>query len=62
MCWKCGKMWWGVLVLILGVLLLLRDIGIWTFWGIQPWTLIFLLFGLGASSTSICKCETKKKK
>ena len=41
----CGGFWWW-LVLIVGVLFLLRDLGFWSFWNIQPWTAVFVLLGL----------------
>jgi len=37
---------WGWLLLIVGVLLLLRDLGHWDFWNVQGWTLAFLALGL----------------
>jgi len=36
----------GWLLLIVGVLLLLRDLGQWDFWNLQGWTLLFLILGL----------------
>lgn len=40
---RCGCAWG---LLLLGVLFLLRDFGVWNFWNIQPWTVVFLLLGL----------------
>ena len=45
--------WWHVLVLVIGVCLLLRDLGQWEPWGLQPWTFVFLLLGL----CFLCKCK-----
>ncbi|MFH1455864.1 MAG: hypothetical protein ABIF40_02855 [archaeon] len=62
-----GHKWaFGLLILALGVLFLLVDLGIWTFWGINWWTAIFLLMGLTAVSHGCCKeckdmCKPKKK-
>ncbi len=42
----------GWFVLLLGVLFLVRDFGIWNFWNIQWWSIAFILIGLGAC----CKC------
>lgn len=53
MCNKCKKMS-GWLVLIVGVLFLLRDTGVWGFWGIQWWTAAFLLFGLAHIGMAGC--------
>ncbi len=43
-------------VLVLGVLFLIRDLGGWDFLGIQWWTVAFLLLGLGV----LCKCCDSK--
>jgi len=62
-CEKCKKLG-GVLLLILGVLFLLRDVGVWNFWNIQWWTAAFLLLGLGtwgATCCPMCKAAAKKK-
>jgi len=50
----------GLVVLVLGVLLLLRDLNVWDFWAIQPWTLAFLLAGLVISIKSCCWKGKKK--
>ena len=36
----------GILVLIVGLLYLLKDLDVWKFWGIEPWTALFVLAGL----------------
>jgi len=45
-CAPGGSKCWGWLILIVGVLLLLRDLGQWDFWGVNWWTLAFLAVGL----------------
>ncbi|MBI1970332.1 hypothetical protein HYS47_01150 [Candidatus Woesearchaeota archaeon] len=57
-CTKCRQVG-AVLLLLLGVLFLLVDLGTWTFWNVQWWTAAFLLFGL----TGLCKarCPECKK-
>lgn len=64
MCWKCGKKYWGLLILVLGVIMLLRDLGKITLPNISDWTVIFLIVGLAVFTSSMCKCEctTDKKK
>ena len=52
-CSKC-KMICGVLMLLAGVLFLLRDLGMWDFWNIQWWTVVFLLMGVGALAQKSC--------
>jgi hypothetical protein len=37
---------WGIIVLIIGILFLLVDLGVWNFIGIQWWTVLFVLFGI----------------
>jgi len=44
-CEKCMKMG-GVVFLVLGILFLLQNLGVWNFWNIQWYTVLFLLFGL----------------
>lgn len=36
----------GVILLIVGILFLLVDLGKWNFWNIQWWTVLFLLWGI----------------
>lgn len=45
----CCPTWFGVLVLVVGVLFLLRDFAVWNFWNIQAWTAVFVLLGLAWS-------------
>jgi hypothetical protein len=64
LCEKCGKMM-ALIVLILGVVYLLVDLNIWSFWGIKWWTAVFILAGLGmfcSGGCPMCLEEGKKKK
>ena len=45
----------GWIFLIAGIVFLLRDWGIWDFWNIQWWTVLFIFIGLSA----FCKCCNK---
>ena len=62
----CGHFcptWFGVLVLVVGVLFLLRDFLVWDFWNISWYTAAFLLIGLTAGCSSGCpECKKLKKK
>ena len=61
MCKKCGKLF-SLLVLVLGVLFLLQDLGQWNFWGVSWYTALFLLLGISHLGTGYCKdCQAKKK-
>lgn len=53
-CGKC-KMAGAVLFLLVGVAFLFRDVGVWDFWDIQGWTVLFLLLGLTCIGHSCCK-------
>lgn len=58
MCRKCKKMS-ATLVLIVGVLLLLKDLNVIGLAGIQPWTFVFLLFGLIGCAKGCCsECQS----
>ncbi|NQU78802.1 hypothetical protein HQ545_03445 [Candidatus Woesearchaeota archaeon] len=60
-CEKCMKIG-GIIILVLGVLFLLRDVGVWNFWNIQWWTVVFLFFGLTHIGHSFCpECKKVKK-
>ena len=52
-CASCGKTLAWV-VLIVGVLLLLQDLGYLVLWGISPWTVVFVLVGLKMVKKSSC--------
>jgi hypothetical protein len=51
----------GWSLLILGILFLLVDLGYWTFWGIQWWTALFVVWGV-ISLTCKGYCNTPRKK
>ncbi|QQG38993.1 MAG: hypothetical protein HYS32_00830 [Candidatus Woesearchaeota archaeon] len=52
----------GFLFLALGILFLLVDFGVWNFWGIQWWSAIFVLMGIGALAQKSCPdCMAMKK-
>ncbi|MBS3121254.1 hypothetical protein J4434_00020 [Candidatus Woesearchaeota archaeon] len=64
MCDKCGKLC-GLLLLVIGILFLLQDLAVWSFWNLNWYTVAFLLFGLchlGKFCCKECKVEAKKKK
>ena len=44
----CNGPGWGLVLLIVGVLFLLQDTVIWNFWNLSWWTVVFIVFGLGA--------------
>jgi len=52
-CNKCLKMHGGLL-LVFGILFLIRDLTGWGFWGINWWTIAFILAGLAAGCTAGC--------
>ncbi|NQV09064.1 hypothetical protein HQ529_04390 [Candidatus Woesearchaeota archaeon] len=53
----------GLLALVFGVLFLLQDLGVWAFWGVNWWTVLFLLAGVGTFGTTGCPtCKAEKKK
>ena len=61
MCKKCGMLA-GALLLVLGVLFLLRDLGVWDFWNVQWWTALILFAGLAHLGTSNCpECQKLRK-
>ncbi len=60
-CKKCCMVT-AVLLLLLGVLFLLVDIGLWDFWNVQWWTAVFLLMGIVGLAQSGCKnCQSMKR-
>jgi membrane-bound ClpP family serine protease len=66
MCCKKCMGFFGMFVLIVGVLFLLRDLNVWHFWNIQGWTVVFLLAGLLMFFSSGChecnvECKTKEE-
>ncbi|MDP4012145.1 MAG: hypothetical protein Q8R00_00870 [Candidatus Nanoarchaeia archaeon] len=66
-CGKCATIC-GWLFLALGVVLLLKDLAIWDFWGINWWTGVIILFGLAhigkgkCSDCQSCEMPTKKRR
>ncbi|MBN4049170.1 hypothetical protein JYT91_00985 [archaeon AH-315-M20] len=64
-CKKCMAIT-GVLFLVLGIIFLLVDLGMWDFWNIQWWTALFLVIGVVKLAMNKCPdCQamktTKKK-
>ena len=60
MCKKCTSIC-GILFLVIGILFLLVDLEMWDFFGIQWWTALFLLVGLGGLVASKCPdCQTMR--
>jgi membrane-bound ClpP family serine protease len=53
MCKKCTKIS-ALLLLVLGVLFLLVDLGMWSFFNIQWWTALFLLMGVIKLAHTYC--------
>ena len=53
MCKKCSQIC-GALVLAAGVLFLLQDLGIWNFWGLSWYTVLFILGGVTCFASSKC--------
>jgi hypothetical protein len=52
-----------ILCVVLGILFLLRDLNVWSFWNIQWWTALFLLVGLGGLCSGCCpECKKLHKK
>lgn len=62
-CKKC-RMIGAVLFLALGVVFLLRDLGMWDFWNVQWWTALFLLAGVTGFAACNCPdcCAMMKKR
>ena len=58
MCKKCSGLTAG-LVLGLGVLMLLKDLAVWNFWGINCWTGLLLI--VGVAKFGYMKCPDCKK-
>lgn len=53
-CQKCHVVC-GVLLLALGLLMLLQNLGIWNFWNIQWYTGVLIIFGVGSIAMTRCK-------
>lgn len=54
MCAKCMKMC-GAITLAVGIGFLLRDFGMWNFWGISWYSAAFILLALGKCGAASCK-------
>ena len=51
----------GAAFLVLGVLFLLKDLGKWDFWGVNWYTALFLVVGVGHLASSKCPdCEVAR--
>ncbi|MFH1064514.1 MAG: hypothetical protein V1729_05515 [Candidatus Woesearchaeota archaeon] len=51
------------LLLLLGVAFLLKDLGVWNFWGVNWWTALILFFGLSHGCSAHCPmCKEMRKK
>lgn len=62
MCGKCTKIT-GAILLVLGILFVLVDFGVWTFWNIQWWSALLLVSGICYLASSSCPdCKSSKKK
>lgn len=49
-------------MLAAGILFLLKDLGIWTFWNINWWTVLFVLMGVGTIGWAHCTdCQMLSK-
>ena len=53
MCKKCMGIC-GVSMLVLGVLFLLVDLKVWSFWGISWWSAVLILMGVGKLASKAC--------
>ena len=63
-CDKCSKLI-ALVVLVLGVLFLLKDFGVWAFWNISWYSAVLVVAVLAMFCTGacpMCKVEAKKKK
>jgi len=45
-CCHCANSTWAIVILIIGILYLLQDLGTITFWTFSWWTVVFILCGL----------------
>jgi len=50
-CWTIG----GVLIGLAGIAFLLQDLGKWAFWGLNWYTVLFIISALCCLGTSMCK-------
>lgn len=62
-CHKCSTMG-ALLLIVIGILFLLADLGIWSFWNLSWYTVGFLFVGItgfGHANCPECKSLGKKK-
>jgi hypothetical protein len=61
-CKKCTTIS-GWLMLIAGVLFLLQNLNIWSFWNLQWYTVLFILWGAGSLAHGNCAdCQAMMKR
>lgn len=65
-CGKCTKLT-GIIFLVVGILFLLKDFNVWSFWGISWWAALFVIVGIVTIAQAGCKdcqaiCGMSKKK
>jgi len=53
-CQKCSAITAGLLLLA-GLLFLLADIGVWSFWNLSWYTVLFIIVGITSIGMSSCK-------
>lgn len=59
----CCKKIGGTLIFAAGVLFLLQDFKVWDFWGLNWWTVAFLIIGVVKMVKCCCKeCAMPEKK
>ncbi len=52
-CKKCSGVC-GAIFLVIGILFLLQDLSIWNFWGINWYTALFIVLGIGKIAMGKC--------
>lgn len=52
----------GIAMLVFGIAFLIADLTTWNFWGVQWWSVLFILFGLAHLMGGACKCNNEDKK
>ncbi|MBR9699739.1 hypothetical protein GOV09_04750 [Candidatus Woesearchaeota archaeon] len=61
-CAKCSKMG-SILLLVVGIIYVIVDLGHWNFWGLQWWTIVFLFMGITGLAMGTCKtCQVEMQK
>ena len=62
MCDKCMKMS-AIILLVLGIVFILQDTGVWDFWNLSWYTVVFLFAGICIFCTGSCpECKALNKK